>query len=79
MAQMPRPAEPPIVVAARQKRDEAARHLRSVEDNLSMLNETMGPEAALQALDEGRHSLDLAQHELEDAMAEAGLKTGNSR
>lgn len=44
-----------------------------------MLDETMGPEAALQALEEGHKSLDQAQKELEDAFGEEGLKTGNSQ
>lgn len=73
------PAESPLIAAARQKRDEAAAHLRSAEDNLSMLDETMGPEAALQALEEGRQSLEQAQKELEDAIASEALKTGNSQ
>lgn len=76
--QQMRPSEPPLVLAARQKRDEAAAHLRSAEDNLSMLDQTMGPEAALQALEEGRQSLDQAQKELEDAIAQTSLKTGIS-
>lgn len=73
------PAESPLVAAARQKRDEAVAHLRSAEDNLAMLDETMGPEAALQALDEGRQSVEQAQKELEDALASEALKTGNSQ
>lgn len=78
LAQQARASEPPLVLAARQKRDEAAMHLRSAEDNLSMLDQTMGPEAALQALEEGRQSLDQAQKELEDAIAQTSLKTGIS-
>jgi hypothetical protein len=78
LAQQARPSEPPLVLAARQKRDEAATHLRSAEDNLSMLDQTMGPEAALQALEEGRASLDQAQKELEEAIAQTSLKTGIS-
>jgi len=38
----------------------------------------MGPEAALQALEEGRASLDQAQKELEEAIAQTSLKTGIS-
>ncbi len=65
------PQESPKVADARARRDEAAGHLRSVEDNLQMLDTTMGPEAALQALDEGRESLQATEAELQEAIAEA--------
>ena len=79
LAQQVRPPESPLIMAAREKRDEAVKHLKSAEDNLSMLDQTMGPEAALQALEEGRESVELAQKELEDAIAQEALKTGNSQ
>jgi hypothetical protein len=69
------PADTPIVAAARQKRDEAVAHLRSAEDNLTMLDQTMGPEAALQALEEGRQSVEQAQQELDEAIAQEASKT----
>jgi len=65
------PQESPKVAEARARRDEAAGHLRSVEDNLQMLDTTMGPEAALQALDEGRESLQATEAELQEAISEA--------
>ena len=64
------PQESPKVSAARSRRDEAAKHLMSVEDNLGMLDFTMGPEAALQAIDEGRESLQAAEAELQEALQE---------
>lgn len=66
----PAPQESPKVADARSTRDEAAKHLRSAEDNLEMLDVTMGPEAALQALDEGRQSLQNAEGQLQEAIAE---------
>jgi len=36
----------------------------------------MGPEAALQALEEGRQSVEQAQAALEEALSESALKTG---
>lgn len=72
LAQAPRaPSESPIIALAREKRDEAATHLRSVEDNLTALEQSIGPEDALQALEEGRQSVERTQHELD-----AALKTG---
>jgi len=70
------PTESPTVVFARTQRDQALAHLKSVEDNLSMLDEIMGPEAALQALEEGRQSVEQAQAALEEALSESALKTG---
>jgi len=59
------------VTLARKNRDEAVAHLRSVEDNLTALEQSIGPEDALQALEEGRQSVERTQHELDVA-----LKTG---
>lgn len=59
------PVESPRVVEARRALDKAVQHYQSVEDNLSMLDETMGPEAALQALEEGSDSIERARKELE--------------
>lgn len=64
------PQESPKVADARSRRDEAAKHLTSVEDNLQMLDFTMGPEAALQAIDEGRESLQAAEADLQEALQE---------
>lgn len=55
---------------ARAMLDQAIGHLKSAEDNLSMLDYTMGPEAALQALDEGRESVSRAQQEYDRVVAE---------
>lgn len=55
----------PEIVEARRALDKAVKHYQSVEDNLSMLDETMGPEAALQALEEGSASIKRAREELE--------------
>lgn len=51
----------PRVTEARRMLDEARQNLRSVEDNLSMLDTAMGPEAALQAVEEGQQSVARAQ------------------
>jgi len=58
---------------ARAMLDLAVGHLKSAEDNLSMLNYTMGPEAALQALDEGRESVSRAQQEYDRVVAEESI------
>lgn len=50
--------------------NEALKNLRSAEDNLSILDATMGPEAALQALEEGRESVERARNEYERILAE---------
>lgn len=73
LAQAPQQMESPRVAEARRRRDEAFNHLRSTEDNLAILDATMGPEAALQALEEGRESLERAQQEYGIVLAEEGL------
>lgn len=50
--------------------DEAIKNLRSAEDSLSVLDFTMGPEAALQALEEGKVSVERAQKEYDRVLAE---------
>lgn len=65
---MPPPSQ--RVKDARAMLDQAVEHLKSAEDNLSMLDYTMGPEAALQALDEGRESVSRAQQEYDRVVAE---------
>lgn len=70
LAQAPRAPESQRVINARRSLDEATANLRSAEDNLSMLDFTMGPEAALQALEEGRQSVERAQKEYERVLAE---------
>jgi len=62
------PIQSPRVAEARRALDKATEHYKSVEDNLSMLDATMGPEAALQALQEGSDSVDRARKDLEDAI-----------
>jgi hypothetical protein len=60
----------PRVEEARLMRDMAVQNLRSAEDNLGILDATMGPEAALQALEEGHISVDRAQQEYERILVE---------
>lgn len=70
LAQARQQAESSRVAEARRNRDEALEHLRSAEDNLEILDATMGPEAALQALEEGRQSVERAQQEYERVLVE---------
>jgi hypothetical protein len=71
LAQMPRPQPmSPRVENARRMRDEAVKNLRGVEDNIAALDLAMGPEATLQALEEGRQSVERAQQEYDRVLAE---------
>lgn len=60
----------PRVLEARAMLDTALKNLTSAEDNLSILDITLGPEAALQALEEGRVSVERAQQEYDRVLAE---------
>jgi hypothetical protein len=51
-------------------RDEAVKNLASAEDSIEVLDIAMGPEAVLQALEEGRQSVDRAQQEYERVLLE---------
>jgi len=64
------PALSAAVAEAKKMLDGALSDLRSVEDNLSMLDIMMGPESALQALEEGRESVERAREAYDLALAE---------
>jgi hypothetical protein len=66
-AQQPMPAR---AVEARAMLEKAVKDLTSAEDNLDILDATMGPEAALQALEEGHESVDRARQEYQRVLAE---------
>jgi len=71
LAQAPRPQPmSPRVQEARRMRDEAVKNLASAEDSIEVLDIAMGPEAVLQALEEGRQSVDRAQQEYERVLLE---------
>jgi hypothetical protein len=74
LAQTRQQMESPRLAEARRKREEALKHLRSAEDNLDILDATMGPEAALQALEEGRNSLERAQEEYDNVLEEETVR-----
>lgn len=75
LAQAPLPPMSQRVADAKSMRDKAVENLQSAEDHLEVLDYTMGPEAALQALDEARASVDRAQQEYERLLAEESTAT----
>lgn len=70
LAQAPMPPMSKRVEDARTMRDNAVQNLQSAEDHLAVLDFTMGPEAALQAIDEAKASVDRAQQEYDRVLAE---------